>query len=129
MRRAITSFVASSNAPRAPAIICLLAPPCDRTALPHPIAGDWAELEFDSRPNATSKDGEGGRATIHLTHLKSYQGMGTADVKCVSGCKCPAEVLDGTWDMQASLMQNLVFKVGPPCPQGLRCRAAHAPDF
>lgn len=53
----------------------------------------------------------GGEASIYLTHLKSYEGMGTASVECVSGCKCGKTLLDGTWETQSSLMQNLIFKV------------------
>lgn len=75
--------------------------------------GHWAELEFDSRPTADTEDGVGGEASIYLTHLKSYEGMGTASVECVSGCKCGKTLLDGTWETQSSLMQNLIFKVSP----------------
>lgn len=48
-----------------------------------------------------------------LSHLASYQGMGTARVECVSGCKCDPSWLDGTWDRQASLFTILRFHVRP----------------
>ena len=41
--------------------------------------------------------------------------MGTARITCVSGCKCEATDIDGTWEQQATLMQNNKFKVGPGC--------------
>ncbi len=40
--------------------------------------------------------------------------MGTADVACVSGCKCVPVVLDGTWEKRASLQSILQFWVSPP---------------
>lgn len=119
------------NAMDACVTTCLYRSPMPRTTQPCCIpacaAGDWAELEFDSRPNSDAKDGEGGRATIYLTHLKSYEGMGTAEVKCVRGCQCKKAVLDGTWDTEASLMQNLRFKVGLPSFLRLSTLFCHQP--
>ena len=83
--------------------------------------GAWAELEFDSRSGSkfnTSSE----RAEVYLSHLKSYTGMGTATVECVSGCTCSSKkmVLDGTWAERSTLMQPVHFKVGRRLP-------AHAP--
>lgn len=47
-----------------------------------------------------------------LSHLASYQGMGTAAVECVSGCRCKRNVLDGTWERDASLFTIMRFHVG-----------------
>ena len=46
-----------------------------------------------------------------LSHLASYQGMGTALVQCVSGCKCEQSILDGTWGRDASLFTVMRFHV------------------
>ena len=48
---------------------------------------------------------QGNWARVYLSHLKSYAGMGTARVVCVSGCACEKSRLDGTWSEQATLMQ------------------------
>lgn len=92
--------------------------------------GDWAELEFDSREHqlpgqaapADDAPGEHKMAEVYLTHLKGYEGFGTAAVECVSGCVCSAKgrVLDGTWKQKATLMQIHRFQVSaaapPPAP-------------
>lgn len=65
-------------------------------------AGAWAELELDTRlSNSKSRGGDGSsakaaRTAVHLSHLRSYEKMGTADVECVGGCSCEPSVLDGT---------------------------------
>lgn len=82
------------------------------------IPGAWAELEFDSRRDATKDASHGNWASVYLSHLKSYEGMGTARVACVSGCHCQKTVLDGTWEQQATLMQIHGFKV----TQHAQCR-------
>jgi len=48
---------------------------------------------------------------VSLSYLKSYRGMGTADVECVSGCQCEPQLLDGTWETEVSLQQILQFWV------------------
>ncbi|PRW45267.1 hypothetical protein C2E21_6426 [Chlorella sorokiniana] len=76
--------------------------------------GDWAELEVDTR----ASDGSPPANTyIWLSHLASYQGMGTALVECVSGCKCERSILDGTWGREASLFTVMRFHVtrSPAC--------------
>ena len=75
-------------------------------------AGSWLILEFDSRPDANAPAGNGNWASVYLSHLKSYEGMGSASVTCVQGCSCEKTVLDGTWEQQATLMQIHQFKVG-----------------
>ncbi|KAL4421052.1 hypothetical protein ABPG77_007527 [Micractinium sp. CCAP 211/92] len=80
--------------------------------------GAWAELEFDSRRDATREASHGNWASVYLSHLKSYEGMGTARVACVSGCHCQKTILDGTWEQQATLMQIHGFKV----TQHAQCR-------
>ena len=75
------------------------------------------ELLFDSRSddavNATRFKRSDPWASVYLSHLKSYEGMGTAQVACVSGCQCKKTVLDGTWEQQATLMQIHRFPVSP----------------
>lgn len=73
--------------------------------------GAWLILEFDSRPDANAPAQFGNWASVYLSYLKSYEGMGTAQVVCVSGCECDKTVLDGTWEQQATLMQIHQFKV------------------
>ena len=53
--------------------------------------------------------------TRRLSHLASYQGMGTAAVECVSGCRCKRNILDGTWERDASLFTIMRFHVGACC--------------
>ncbi|KAL4421416.1 hypothetical protein ABPG75_010707 [Micractinium tetrahymenae] len=77
--------------------------------------GAWAELEFDTAsgfqdPNDASGLG-GPPAEVSLSFLRSYEGMGTADVACVSGCSCKAVTLDGTWEKRVSLQSILQFWV------------------
>lgn len=48
---------------------------------------------------------------VSLSYLKSYRGMGTADVACVSGCTCEPQLLDATWETEVSLQQILQFWV------------------
>jgi hypothetical protein len=40
---------------------------------------------------------------VLIGHLASYEGMGQAEVECVSGCECETTVLDGWWERHASL--------------------------
>ena len=65
-----------------------------------------------SSGNATV-DAADPRAEVSLSYLKSYRGMGVADVACLSGCACEAHVLDGTWAAEVSLQQVLQFSVSP----------------
>ncbi|KAL4431189.1 hypothetical protein ABPG75_006445 [Micractinium tetrahymenae] len=70
--------------------------------------GSWAELEVDSRASDGSKSSN---TYVWLSHLRSYRGMGTARVECVSGCSCSATRLDGTWERKASLFTITRFHV------------------
>lgn len=45
---------------------------------------------------------------------RSYEGMGTANVTCVSGCSCNSTLLDGTWERRASLFTITRFEVQLP---------------
>ncbi|KAI7839286.1 hypothetical protein COHA_006984 [Chlorella ohadii] len=60
--------------------------------------GSWAEIELDTRAEVDQGD-----TLIWLSHLRSYQGMGTALIECKSGCTCEPTKLDGTWSRRASL--------------------------
>lgn len=51
------------------------------------------------------------RLSCRLSHLASYEGMGTALVECKSGCKCEPSILDGTWGRDASLFTVMRFHV------------------
>ncbi|EFN58310.1 hypothetical protein CHLNCDRAFT_142315 [Chlorella variabilis] len=77
--------------------------------------GAWAELELDTRPE---EEGAGGDTVVWLAHLRSYRGMGTALIECVSGCTCAPAKLDGTWQRRASLFWMTRFIV----TQHRRCR-------
>jgi palmitoyltransferase len=57
-------------------------------------------------------------AEVLLSHLRSYEGMGVAQVRCVSGCTCTTTYLDGTWEQQATLQYIHRFKVS----QHAKCR-------
>lgn len=78
--------------------------------------GDWATLQIDSRAgtgdgNATAEDGLLPNVTISLGHLQSHQGMGTASVKCIQGCRCAASSFDSLWDRMLSIVQTHQFEV------------------
>lgn len=70
--------------------------------------GAWAELEVDTRPAAGTR---ARRTSLVLSHLKSYTGMGTAAVECVSGCSCERSTLDGTTPSHVSIFKTHSFKV------------------
>ena len=75
-------------------------------------------MEFDTATGPSDLTGNGtATALVSLTYLKSYRGMGTADVACVSGCQCTLQQLDGTWKQEVSLQQVLQFEVGAACCQ------------
>ena len=42
-------------------------------------------------------------ASVTIIYLRSYQGMGTATVRCVSGCSCRPVTIDAHWQTRASL--------------------------
>ena len=52
---------------------------------------------------------------LHGTPLSGLQGMGKAEVECISGCRCDASVLDGWWERHASLqvMHTVLVRVAP----------------
>mgnify|MGYP001810049956 CR=1 FL=1 len=71
---------------------------------------------------------------VSLSYLKSYKGMGTAELACVSGCTCEPQALDGTWETELSLQQILQFwvrvkgwsNVGGQMVRGCTCVGAQA---
>lgn len=71
--------------------------------------GAWAEMQFDTESGYADPSGNATdqRAQVSLSYLRSYQGMGVADLACVSGCECEPQVLDGTWQQEVSLQQIL----------------------
>ena len=79
---------------------------------PH-LAGAWAELEVDTRPNpaAFGSGSSPSETVVWLSHLRSYEGMGTARIECVSGCSCVNATLDGTWSQRASVVSFTRFLV------------------
>jgi hypothetical protein len=74
-------------------------------------------MEFDSESGFVDLTGNttDDRAQASLSYLKSYRGMGVAEVACVAGCTCRAQVLDGTWATEVSLQQILQFWVSCCC--------------
>lgn len=67
------------------------------------------QLADRSRPAEAGAEEEkknadaGTRSQVLIGHLASYEGMGQAEVECVSGCECETTVLDGWWERHASL--------------------------
>ncbi|PSC68178.1 Acyl-coenzyme A thioesterase THEM4 isoform A [Micractinium conductrix] len=82
--------------------------------------GAWAEMLFDSASGFVDLTGNATNegAQVSLSYLKSYKGMGTAELACVSGCTCEPQALDGTWETELSLQQILQFWVS----RHRRCR-------
>ena len=74
-------------------------------------------MQFDTEAGFQSLDlnssNAGTRAQVSLSYLRSYRGMGLAEVACVSGCACKPQALDGTWDKQVSLQQVAQLWVSP----------------
>jgi hypothetical protein len=50
----------------------------------------------------TVRDQSGGQVLVQIGHLKSYEGMGMAEVKCESGCTCEPKVIDGLQSRRVS---------------------------
>lgn len=65
---------------------------------------------MDTRPKPGTK---ARRTSLLLSHLRSYSGMGTAAVECVSGCACDPNTLDGTTASHVSVFKVHSFKVRP----------------
>lgn len=93
-------------------------PPCLLPSYPRTSPGSWAELEVDTRLRgaagagaAARPPGRGGGTRVLLSHLRSYSGMGTALVECLSGCQCEPNVLDGTTASRVSVFKVHSFKV------------------
>lgn len=77
-------------------------------------AGAWAELEVDTRLTGGSPKLQGGAkggTRVQLSHLKSYSGMGTALIRCLSGCTCEPSILDGTTASHVSVFKVHSFTV------------------
>ncbi len=57
------------------------------------------------------------QAAVEVAHLKSYEGMGDAEVTCVSGCACDAALLNGTLGARVSLvlLQQVRVTQHPRC--------------
>jgi hypothetical protein len=78
--------------------------------------GDWIELELDSRAPAGANVSFG--VLVWLSHLKSYEHMGLADVACVSGCTCAPAKINGRSDHRLSVP----FPLQLPVSQHEQCR-------
>lgn len=49
---------------------------------------------------------------VHLLYLRSWSGMGRAQVACAGGCRCNATELDGHWERQATITDLATLQVG-----------------
>jgi hypothetical protein len=76
-----------------------------------PAAAAAAPAANSSIEDAAAREAADTRAEVSLSYLRSYAGMGVADVECVAGCECEPQVLDGTWEAEVSLQQILQFRV------------------
>lgn len=85
-------------------------PACVPTYLP---AGAWAELEVDTR--SPERNATGLTTKLQLAHLKSYAGMGTAQVACVSGCTCEPQAFSALHTTRVTIFRLFVFQVGLMC--------------
>lgn len=58
--------------------------------------------------------GSGGRGSgvVYLVRLRSYEGMGTARVECVSGCSCDPSTVVNSWAVATSVFEAFSFQVG-----------------
>ena len=50
----------------------------------------------------TVRDQSGGQVLVQIGHLKSYEGMGMAEARCISGCTCEPKVIDGLQSRRVS---------------------------
>ncbi|KAI7845940.1 hypothetical protein COHA_000486 [Chlorella ohadii] len=77
--------------------------------------GDWAELEVDTeqlRPRSPHN------AIVWIMYLTSWEGMGTANVTCVSGCTCePKQAISLAPGATVSVFQlvGLTATLHPQC--------------
>ncbi|KAI3430747.1 hypothetical protein D9Q98_009159 [Chlorella vulgaris] len=64
--------------------------------------------------------GSGGRGSgvVYLVRLRSYEGMGTARVECVSGCSCDPSTVVNSWAVATSVFEAFSFQA----TQHQRCR-------
>lgn len=69
--------------------------------------GSSMEFEIDSR--VAGSESETNR--VVLSYLASYESMGVARVKCVSGCKCQESEIDALWQEKASMLMTAEFAV------------------
>ena len=79
-------------------------------------AGAWAELEVDTR--SPERNATGLTTKLQLAHLKSYAGMGTAQVACVSGCTCEPQAFSALHTTRVTIFRLFVFQVGLMCGVG-----------
>ena len=54
--------------------------------------GSFLEMTFNE---SAASPTAGARQSIGLTYLRSYQHMGSANMSCVRGCRCPATIING----------------------------------
>ena len=77
-------------------------------------AGAWAELEIDTR---SGTGGQARNATVGLTYLSSYEGMGVARISCIRGCVCSMHLLPCTHPRRVSVFKTHMFAASqhPAC--------------
>jgi hypothetical protein len=67
------------------------------------FVGRAANSSIDFQLSTAVGGGSARTTTVTVIYLRSYQGMGTATVRCVSGCSCRPVRIDAHWSARASL--------------------------
>lgn len=62
---------------------------------------------------------------VNLLYLRSWRGMGQAQVECAAGCSCDKTVLDAHWDREATLTDLTTLRVSGVGRQGAAQAARH----
>ena len=72
------------------------------------VPGATLFLPLDVAFAASEKETE---LHVELLHLRSYEGMGIADVRCLAGCRCDAQRIDAHAAPTAGKRNESVFKL------------------
>ena len=50
-------------------------------------------------------------STLFITHVKSWEGMGTAELTCINNCNCAPVTMDSLWTSKSTQTALFPFQV------------------
>jgi hypothetical protein len=76
-----------------------------------------SRLHIRTSTMASSESGKAAEVMVELAHLKSYEGMGVANVTCEGGCQCSPSELNGHHQMRNSqlFLHSFAVSQSPAC--------------